>query len=85
MNKFILFLLLLSLIAFAKEPKFHFKDCVITTSGFYRGCKGEVESLNPNYGSNEDTYDVRIDSCRGDNSTSDRVTLKESELELCKK
>ncbi len=53
-------LLLIAFTCLASEPKFHFKDCVKITSGFYKGCRGTVEEF---YG--VDTYQVTIGNCRG--------------------
>lgn len=42
------------------EPKFHFKECVRITRGFYKNCKGTVEAFYANR-----TYDVDVADCRG--------------------
>lgn len=82
MNKLILFLLFVSVIAFAREPKFHYKDCVVVKSGFYRNCEGIVDSVFQS--DNEDIYYVDLDSCNG-NSTIHSDNFKESQLDFCKK
>lgn len=64
MKKFIYVLMFLSLTCIAGEPKFHFKDCVKVTNGFYRGCKGTVEDSNGVEGGR--TYGVSIESCKGE-------------------
>lgn len=45
MKNFIFVLILLSTGSFAKEPKFHYGDCVIVNKGFYKDCKGTVEDF----------------------------------------
>ena len=73
MNKLILFLVFLPLISIAKEPKYHYKDCVKVTSGFYKGCRGYTESyIEP------DTYIVTAD-CGAMESVD--ITINEKQLE----
>lgn len=65
--------LMLSLAAYAAEPKFHFKECVKVTKGFYKDCKGRVDS----YLDYDKNYNVDL-NCKG---SSAYVSFKEEDLE----
>jgi hypothetical protein len=41
------------------EPKFHFRDCVSVTTGFYKNCKGRID-----YKFSDDEYSVQ-GTCKG--------------------
>lgn len=56
---------------------FHFMDCVIVKSGFYKDCYGEVKDYNKV----DKTY-LLSSMCNGDNFD---AYFKESELKACKK
>lgn len=63
-------LLLISFVASAAEPKFHFQDCVVIVSGFYKNCFGRVQSVNSMISTTGkyDMYDVSL-TCKEDERT----------------
>ena len=77
--KKIILILLLSSSCFASdpEPKFHFRDCVKITHGFYKECKGTVESLYET-----SSYQVYISNCKDAKYFS--VYIEEYDLESSK-
>jgi hypothetical protein len=80
MKKLIFLLTFLSLTCLAKEPKFHYKDCVRINHGFYFGCSGTVEDYM-----GIDAYQVQLYGCQGHDLL---TTFYESDMELsagCKK
>jgi hypothetical protein len=79
MRKFIFGLILISLSCMASEPKFHFRDCVKVTKGFYRGCVGAVENYNGKNRDGENTYGVGSNDCNGEQFYE---FFKESDLKL---
>lgn len=75
MKQFIAFIALFSLTScFAKDPKFHFKDCIKFNSGFYSGCSGIVEEYA------DGSYRVKLYGCQGDDFFVD--ASHESRMEL---
>ena len=75
-------LLLLPIVCFASsKPKFHFKDCVKITDGFYLGCRGTIEGFTEGTASVEDRYSIRIDDCKGGQAYAE---LDEEEIVLSK-
>jgi len=62
MKKLLILLSFISLTCLGAEPKFHFRDCVKVTHGFYRGCKGRVDIM-----SGDTDYYVEMNDCRGVN------------------
>lgn len=73
----ILLFLFISLTCLASEPRFHFKDCVEITQGFYQGCKGTVEDMQ----SDSSEYGIKAEDCRGGNFYD---WFKENELKPAK-
>jgi hypothetical protein len=59
----------------ASEPKFHFRDCVKVTRGFYRGCYGVVE----NQDGGDDFYGVDGNDYKGNSFYG---FFRESDLKL---
>ena len=45
MKTLIFLMMFISVSGSAKEPDFHFMDCIQVIHGFYSGCKGRVKSV----------------------------------------
>ena len=65
MKKLLILLSFISLTCLGAEPKFHFRDCVKVTHGFYRGCKGTVDGFVIEDINGNGVYSVQIDDCKG--------------------
>lgn len=85
--------LALAPMALGSQPKFHFRDCVKVTKGFYSTCQGRITSMlsdqeeeycsdgnNKHIVVSKFKYQVEGD-CKGGNFMS---TLEEAELSLVK-
>ena len=75
MKKLVFLSIFLSTICLSNETKFHFRDCVKVTNGFYKNCKGRIENT-----AETDKYEVK-GVCKGEDFG---LNFSEQDLELTK-